>query len=218
MNYSLQTKSGLVEFESLLSAMEAARLVESARMRNDFANSLASSVLAGRRLSEKQRAWLIFLAEESRKPRKESTESFPRIFDMLVSARLAGKKFPKIRLERDGQTVVLVLTRSDKVNVTDGGSWGSNVWFGAILADGSVRPGRDYARVADLLRELEADPAVVAQQHGVATGSCCFCNRPLTTKESRSVGYGPICAENFGLPWGYVNPDFDHNGSLPLEL
>ena len=31
---------------------------------------------------------------------------------------------------------------------------------------------------------------------------CCFCHKELTTKESLAVGYGPLCAEKLGLPWG----------------
>jgi hypothetical protein len=31
---------------------------------------------------------------------------------------------------------------------------------------------------------------------------CCFCGRQLETKESLAVGYGPICAGKWGLPWG----------------
>lgn len=49
---------------------------------------------------------------------------------------------------------------------------------------------------------IARDPSTVAQQHGVATGRCCFCGRLLSTAESRSAGYGPDCADRFGLPWG----------------
>jgi len=34
------------------------------------------------------------------------------------------------------------------------------------------------------------------------TGNCCFCRRELTDKRSTEVGYGPICADHFSLPWG----------------
>jgi len=33
---------------------------------------------------------------------------------------------------------------------------------------------------------------------------CCFCGRELDTAESISVGYGPVCADKHGLPWGEV--------------
>jgi len=34
--------------------------------------------------------------------------------------------------------------------------------------------------------------------------NCCFCGRDLDTAESISMGYGPICADKYGLPWGEV--------------
>src|SRR6185436_1560785 len=41
-----------------------------------------------------------------------------------------------------------------------------------------------------------------AVAHGHTTGNCSFCARDLTDPRSTSVGYGPICAQHFGLPWG----------------
>src|SRR5215471_8812011 len=43
-------------------------------------------------------------------------------------------------------------------------------------------------------------------QYGVAfarQGNCCFiCGRNLDTAESIDAGYGPVCADKWGLPWG----------------
>lgn len=35
--------------------------------------------------------------------------------------------------------------------------------------------------------------------------NCCFCGQKLDTNASKSAGYGPICASNYGLPWGDVD-------------
>lgn len=37
--------------------------------------------------------------------------------------------------------------------------------------------------------------------NGKKSGHCCFCGLTLTNPESVARGYGPICAENYGLPW-----------------
>jgi hypothetical protein len=37
---------------------------------------------------------------------------------------------------------------------------------------------------------------------GHATSTCSFCQRLLSDERSLAMGYGPICAQNFGLPWG----------------
>lgn len=60
-----------------------------------------------------------------------------------------------------------------------------------------------------LLDSFAADPAAISAEMGRNTGSCCFCNRVLTCAESRSVGYGPICAGRYGLAWGHTPAGFD---------
>lgn len=81
-----------------------------------------------------------------------------------------------------------------------------NVWFGRV-DKGVFEASRKIetpAAVIEMLKGLAVNPAGVAATHGKLTASCCFCNRALTTKESTSVGYGEICANNYGLPWGAV--------------
>ncbi len=86
---------------------------------------------------------------------------------------------------------------------------GDRDWLGRITTDGAYQPsrltnGRTEAIVARL-REFARDPARVAADHGKLTAVCCFCNQPLgrgKDKRSVDVGYGPDCADHFGLPWG----------------
>ena len=77
----------------------------------------------------------------------------------------------------------------------------------ASLAKVNSRPSRKFdndtqTAVANALIALANDPAKAASDYGHLTGTCCFCNRGLTDERSVSVGYGPICAQHFGLPWG----------------
>ena len=37
--------------------------------------------------------------------------------------------------------------------------------------------------------------------------SCCFCGRPLTDASSRQFGWGPTCAEKYGLPHGQLGDE-----------
>ena len=76
-------------------------------------------------------------------------------------------------------------------------------WYGRVSLDGLFQPGRNApANLADRLRRFAADPAGEAAAHGRLHGKCCFCNLPLRDERSTAVGYGPICADHFGLPWG----------------
>ena len=46
----------------------------------------------------------------------------------------------------------------------------------------------------------------LAVAFGTRTSTCMFCSRPLSDERSDpkqgGMGYGPTCAENYGLPWG----------------
>lgn len=49
---------------------------------------------------------------------------------------------------------------------------------------------------------MAVDPEGTAAAYGHLTGACCFCRRALSDERSVSVGYGPVCADHFGLAWG----------------
>jgi len=51
------------------------------------------------------------------------------------------------------------------------------------------------------LLKVAADPARAAREYAALMGACSFCGLPLTDAGSVRVGYGPICAGNWGLPW-----------------
>jgi len=89
-------------------------------------------------------------------------------------------------------------SRPGSVAVTD--SEGDTFW-GRVRRDGTFHP-REAAPgwVEDVLREFAEDPDGMARLEGQARGACCFCNAKLTEPGSVKVGYGPVCAGNFGLP------------------
>ena len=76
-------------------------------------------------------------------------------------------------------------------------------WLGRVTRAGMFEAGRNApAGLGEKLRRFAADPAGEAAAHGRMHGVCCFCNSPLRDERSTAVGYGPICADHFGLPWG----------------
>lgn len=84
---------------------------------------------------------------------------------------------------------------------------------GFVDLDGNFRIiGRERRMLASLRQAFEVLVKSVREGnwlvHALAfsmEGSvCCFCGRDLDTAESISVGYGPICAAKYGLPWGEV--------------
>lgn len=128
------------------------------------------------------------------------------LFETAVANKL---KYPKIRLRASNGVTVVLRRNGDKskypgtIAVTDDRPYGFNSYFGRIETNGSFVNGRDAdVFIGDLLAKLAANPAEVASEYGKLTGSCCFCEKSLTDARSSAVGYGPVCADKFGLPWG----------------
>lgn len=190
---------------------DAYKALEASGLRSQFARDLMAKARA-RKLSSSQVAWLHKLASDLRTP--EAVESYPRTAQLLWNAAQAGKAFPRLKLTTkplSGMAPVayeLKLRVSGEIVILKSGTYAGRLdaEARAFLAS------RFEAEVRALLATIEADPAKYAHQHGVATGRCLFCGRGLSTKESRSVGYGPDCAEKVGLPWGEVDPQLDAEG------
>jgi hypothetical protein len=181
----------------------------------EFATSMANSVAMRRYASEKQRYWLVRLCERSegteRVAQKHEIGSLKAIHDMFDRAA-KSLQHPAIVLGEGAHAIRLcVAGQSAKVpgsiNVTTTGPYESRTWYGRITNDGQFTTS-PKANVPDavlgLLRDFAANPVRVAAEYGRRTGSCCFCARELRTKDSLAVGYGPICAEKYGLPWGEI--------------
>ena len=115
-------------------------------------------------------------------------------------------KFPAITLDgfrvnvagqRARQPGSLTITSLDK------GADGRRGWFGRVTIAGVFEPARDAdPAIGAKLRAFAADPAGQAAEYGRLHGICCFCNKPLRDERSTAVGYGPVCADHFGLEWG----------------
>lgn len=80
-------------------------------------------------------------------------------------------------------------------------------YYGHLNAQGMFAPraGMDpevIRKTVETLKMFALDPVGVAHEHGRLTGKCCFCRIGLDDPRSTARGYGPICARNWGLPWG----------------
>lgn len=86
-------------------------------------------------------------------------------------------------------------------------------WLGTVRSDGKLFIPREFeglsGRIRQALLEFQANPKDVAKQYGHLTNHCCFCGRQLMETSSVHLGYGPICAETWGLPHGQ-NGDLDY--------
>lgn len=171
----------------------------------EFMNDLKRSLRKGLTAGQAKGALNVHVAEIKRvlATAEAPTETYVNVVTFF--ANVTGLKWPKVRMDE-----VVFRGRNDgSVDVTSSWKeWNDRFnrdaphWYGRIEADGTVRFGKGWNSVKDVVAEFNSDPEGVARAYGKRTGNCCFCSRELETKESLAVGYGPICADKFGLPWG----------------
>lgn len=184
----------------------------------DFALSLVGSFQRKHSLSFSQADWVGKLLTSINTPKPElSIDTALKAEGVNLSPVLAlfakAKSHlvhPKIVLQIDGDTFQLTLAgptakAPGSINITSGGSFQdpSRKWYGRITVAGDWQPSGQAEAVKDkltaLLKQLAINPAAVATAFGKLTGNCCFCNKTLTDPRSTHAGFGPICAEHYGL-------------------
>lgn len=189
-----------------------AKLGESDR---NFALSLLQQFSRRGDLSPKQWDWIVRLAQRAQAPQapRQTTSlgSVAGLLDLFATAKANGLKNPAIVAQSPVGPIRISVAGGNArfpgtINVAEKGRFGEAKWFGRIKLDGTFEAAKDGAPPAlvSYLAEFAAKPAETAAAHGHTTGNCCFCDRPLTDERSTSVGYGPICAKKWALPWGEV--------------
>jgi len=160
-------------------------------------------------LTEPQWNFVASLVKQATAPKpdlpKERVGDFSGVIELFTKAK-GNLKYPKISLTTEsGGTVMLSLAgkqaaKPGTINVTDGQPYGHNIWYGRVDDVGNWE--KSYSatdEVGNLLKELSLNPAGFAANYGHKHGSCCFCNKTLTHENSVTAGFGPVCADNWGL-------------------
>lgn len=178
-----------------LSALHTALLAEG----SDFARSLADSITRYGRLSDKQMYWAMRLTAPKA---AADTLDFTKVVALVDRARSKGAK----RIALNFGPIEVKFASGGKnaggLWVTDGLPFGQNRLYGSVAAGATALVlRREAGAVIEALRLVADDPQAAAIRHGRVTGCCCFCSRPLTDAGSVQHGYGPVCAEKYGLPW-----------------
>ena len=182
---------------------------------SEFANSLVERVNGGRALSDSQYAAIDSMMakcaakrktrEDARKAEAEAAPRFANLAEHFLTAA-ESLKWPKMRLATEAGDKIVLSRAGERsrnpghINVTDGGPYGDNRYYGRIDPEG-----RAYLR-ANIPAEIEAelvaindDPDAAIKVTGLRTGQCCLCGRELTNPDSIANGIGPICADKWGF-------------------
>lgn len=214
---TVKVRGSFQSFTSELSDARALEILENAGTRGElstFGTSLVKQAHAwgARPLSAAQMAWVHKLALEFvAKSQPQAAGSEPEIeggmqaIVELLTAAAERLKWPAITYR--GLRISMAGPKHPGcVNVANDveGGFQARTWYGRISAGGAFEAARTCpASVIETLVELASDPAAKTAAEGKATGCCCFCRRGLETAESLAVGYGPVCAEKYALPWGF---------------
>lgn len=187
----------------------------------NFAESILRAAYSPNGASDRQWEFIHKLAAELVgvvTPVADEVCSVPRVYNLLTNALNAGIQKATIRLslpDNMGRVIIRISAKSRRVFVNDRDREYTNpktgdvrkVTYGEIAPSAVFEPSR-YAKpefvkaVRVALTAFEENPAKAASLEGHATGNCCFCGRHLDNAASVKAGYGPICAERYGLPHG----------------
>ena len=229
-----QLSESVAKLQSLLSVLKSGDA--------SFAASLIASYKKYGSLTPKQEPWigkLIAKAEAPAQPVFSAPLAAPAAanvgdFGGVVALFLKAKehlKFPKVRLVLNGTKIVLSLNgpkskRPGHVSISGEGQYPYKAFYGTVSPEGVFTPFKqELPGLSALLTQFASHPARVAKDHGKLTGNCCFCNKVLglgEDKRSVLVGFGPVCAEHYGLKaeWlsGVAKAEAKASVALPANI
>lgn len=139
------------------------------------------------------------------------TANLQPVIDFITKARDNGLKFPKLRVLDSNGTSELVLGLTGARSKVPGSVTvkRDGVYVGLVRPTGEVIGSWDDPSLFDdaliaHLQEVAENPAKLAKSYAQYCGECSFCGKTLTDAGSIEVGYGPVCAKNWGLPHKYA--------------
>lgn len=114
------------------------------------------------------------------------------LLDMMRKASQTGIDYPTVRGEHSLKLVYM--SHKDYIAIKIDGTY-----IGKINSNNELIL-YDFHNLKDYILNLMDDPYTLIKVYGHKHGNCCFCGRRLDNAVSVQLGYGPICAEKFGLP------------------
>lgn len=169
----------------------------------------ALGAMTSRQASE----WIDWLKSCPKRPQAQQPKEVVNFDGLrkLFAKASQNLKRPRIVLDLNGEALtVKLMTQGGHVGSINfaTGTFADGTWFGRVETNGELTASRNMtAQVRELITELSIDPVAAAKRHAHLTGNCCFCNRKLDDARSTAAGYGPVCAGNYGLPWGADEPE-----------
>lgn len=138
---------------------------------------------------------------------------YSKLFHLFNTAS-ATLKYPKIRfITNDGSKVQLYLASKGYIAIKVNGEY-----CGKLVDADSFRMYQYDSTFQNEIDYFCRSPVESAIVKGQAYGHCCFCGLELVNAISVHHGYGPICADKYGLPWESVSKTKAPIESILIDL
>lgn len=124
------------------------------------------------------------------------TARYAEIFELFNRAA-THLRYPAINLtSKDGRKIRIYRATKGYIAIKVDGEY-----VGKLMSAGAQIILYSAKELLDEIDTLLSNPITESALQGREYGRCCFCNRELDNEGSIQHGYGPICAEKWGLPW-----------------
>lgn len=204
---------------SPLLTSEAYDILKKQPVLSSFCQSLLRQWERSGRLSEAQLYWFHKLALEpttaKEQPKVEEPEGlgpYVPLLALLTAGQQCNKRQPRVKIPLPGGVLAIKLMGDRSKNagclaITNGVSgWRdrpNSEFYGYVGVTGHWKPTYNTPEyIKSAMEALAPNPTAWVAAFGQRVSYCVFCATQITTTESLAVGYGPVCAERFSLPWG----------------
>lgn len=185
-SFTVVKKGEEIQFDSSFADLNEAKEYLSQHMSfNDFAMQLVEK----KKLSEKQVAWVHYLATQSVIDSQTPVEFGP--YKQLVNKMYDTMTAKKFQVRLPGMTLSTVNKGPNIgcVYVFENGNY-----VGKITSTGDLK-GNASEDVLNMLEDANDNLMQLAKIYGHQTGTCSICARTLNDPLSVQMGIGPVCAK-----------------------
>jgi hypothetical protein len=185
-SFTVVKKGEEIQFNSSFAFLNEAKEYLSQHMSfNDFAMQLVEK----KKLSEKQVAWVHYLATQSVIDSQTPVEFGP--YKQLVNKMYDTMTAKKFQVRLPGMTLSTV---NKGANIGCVYVFENNNYVGKITSTGDLK-GDVSEDVLNMLEDANDNLLQLAKIYGHQTGTCSICARTLNDPLSVQMGIGPVCAK-----------------------
>lgn len=186
-SFTVTKKGQEISFDSTFANLDDAKeYLQKCMTHSTFAMDLVSK----NKLSEKQIAWIHYLATQSKIDSETPAEN-GEYYDLVTKMYTAGSHRSKFQVRLPGVTISTV---NRGANVGCLYVFENNNYVGKITHQG-VLIGNVSEDVKNILEDANENLLRLAKIYGHETGNCSLCGRTLSDPLSVQMGIGPVCAK-----------------------